>query len=62
MNEFEVIITETLQRKVKVKASDETEAKIKVFDMYDNEEIVLGDNDFGTIQSKWYESNSRKNK
>ena len=46
MKEFEVIITETLQRKVKVKASNETEAKIKVFDMYDNEEIVLGDNDF----------------
>lgn len=46
MKEFEVIITETLQRKVKVKASDSTDAKIKVFDMYDNEEIVLGDNDF----------------
>ena len=46
MKEFEVIITETLQRNVKVKASNETEAKIKVFDMYDNAEIVLGDNDF----------------
>lgn len=46
MKEFEVIITETLQRKVKVKTSDSTDAKIKVFDMYDNEEIVLSDNDF----------------
>ena len=46
MQEFEVIITETLQRKIKVKAFNETDAKIKVFDMYDNEEIVLGDNDF----------------
>lgn len=46
MKEFEVLITETLQRKVKVKASNETEAKIKVFDMYDNAGIVLGDNDF----------------
>lgn len=46
MNEFEVIITETLQRKVKVKASDEKDARAKVFDMYDNEEIVLSDNDF----------------
>ncbi|MUL27176.1 hypothetical protein F0475_02320 [Prevotella sp. A2879] len=45
-NEFEVVITETLQRKVKVKAFNEADAKIKVFDMYDNEEIVLGDNDF----------------
>lgn len=46
MKEFEVIITETLQRKVKIKAFNETDAKIKVFDMYDNEEIILGDNDF----------------
>lgn len=46
MKEFEVLITETLRRKVKVKASNETEAKIKVFDMYDNEEIVLGNDDF----------------
>lgn len=46
MKEFEVIITETLRKKVKVKASDETDAKIKVFDVYDNEEIVLGNNEF----------------
>lgn len=46
MKEFEVIITETLQRKVKVKASDEKGAREKVFDMYDNEEIILTDNDF----------------
>lgn len=46
MKEFEVIITETLQRKVKVKASNEKDARAKVFDMYDKEEIVLSDNDF----------------
>lgn len=46
MKEFEVIVTETLQRKVKVQASDEKGARAKVFDMYDNEEIVLSDNDF----------------
>lgn len=46
MEEFEVLITETLQRKVMVKASNKIEAKIKVFDMYDNAGIVLGDNDF----------------
>ena len=46
MKKFEVIITETLQRKVKVKASDEKSARAKVFDMYDNEEVVLTDNDF----------------
>lgn len=46
MKEFEVIITETLQRKVKVQASNSTDAKIKAFDMYDNAEIVLGNDDF----------------
>lgn len=46
MKEFEVMVTETLQRKVKVKASDEKYARAKVFDMYNNEEIILTDNDF----------------
>lgn len=46
MEEFEVVITEALQRKVKVQASNKTEAKMKVSDMYDNAEIVLGDDDF----------------
>lgn len=46
MKEFEVLITETLQRKVRVKASNKTDAEIKVFDMYDNEEIVLSDDNF----------------
>lgn len=46
MKEFEVLITETLQRKVKVNASDRTDAEIKVSDMYDNGEIVLSDDDF----------------
>ena len=36
MKEFEVIVTETLQRKVKVKAFNEADAKIKVFDMYES--------------------------
>lgn len=57
MNEFEVVITETLQRKVKVQAPNKIEAKIKVFDMYDNAEIVLGDDDFWITQLKHYESN-----
>lgn len=41
MKEFEVIITETLQRKVKVKASNEEEAKNKVLKMYDDEKNNL---------------------
>ncbi len=46
MKEFEVIITETLQRKVKVKALDREDAKLRVRDMYLNEEIVLDADDY----------------
>lgn len=46
MNEFEVVITETLQRKVKVQASSKREARRKVLDMYHYEEIVLNEKDF----------------
>lgn len=46
MKEFEIIVTETLQRKVKVKASTEIEAKNKVFKMYDDGKIILGSEDF----------------
>jgi conserved domain protein len=62
MNEFEVVITETLQRKVKVQASSKREARRKVLDMYHYEEIVLNEKDFLIIQLKHYESNSRTNK
>lgn len=46
MNEFEVVITETLQRKVKVKASDFKDAQNKVREKYLQEEIVLNADDF----------------
>ena len=46
MKEFEVIITETLQRKVKVKASDFKDAQNKVRELYLREEIVLSADDF----------------
>ena len=46
MKKYEVFVTETLQRKVKVKASNEIEARNKVFDMYNNEEIILCSEDF----------------
>lgn len=62
MEEFEVVITETLQRKVKVQASSKREARRKVLDMYHYEEIVLNKKDFLIIQLKHYESNSRTNK
>lgn len=44
--EFVVYITETLQRKVIVKAVDKIDAENQVIDQYNNEEIVLNETDF----------------
>ena len=44
--EFVVYITETLQRKVIVKAVDEIDAENQVIDQYNNEEIVLNETDY----------------
>lgn len=44
--EFVVYITETLQRKVIVKATNEIEAINQVADQYYNEEIVLDSTDY----------------
>lgn len=46
MKEFEVLITETLQKKVKVKASDFIDAQNKVRERYLQEQIVLNADDF----------------
>lgn len=44
--EFVVYITETLQKKVIVKANNEIEAVNEVADQYYNEEIVLDSTDY----------------
>ena len=44
--EFVIYITETLQRKVIVKAVDEIDAENQVIDQYNNEEIVLNETDY----------------
>ena len=44
--EYIVYITETLQRKVKVKADNLTDAEEKVQEMYSKEEIILDYNDY----------------
>lgn len=50
MDEYTVEITETLRREVKVKADDVDEALDKVKMMYQNSEVVLGEQDFdGTV-------------
>lgn len=45
MKEYEVLVSELLQRKIKLKADNEKEAKDKVKDMYFNEEIILNSDD-----------------
>lgn len=44
--EFVVYITETLQRKVIVKAVNKIDAENQVIDQYNNEEIVLNETDY----------------
>ena len=48
--EFEVIIDEKLSRIVTIKAKSEEEACQKVKELYQNEEIVLDDNDFLNVE------------
>ena len=48
--EFVVYITETLQRKVIVKAVDKIDAENQVIDQYNNEEIVLNETDYLSIE------------
>ena len=48
--EYVVYITETLQRKVKVKADNLTDAEEKVQEMYSNEEITLDYNDYLQVE------------
>lgn len=48
--EYVVYITETLQRKVKVKADNLTDAEEKVQEMYSKEEIILDYNDYLQVE------------
>ena len=45
MKEYKVLVSELLQRKVKVKVDSEKEAKDKVKNMYFDEEIILNSDD-----------------
>lgn len=47
--EYVVYITETLQRKVIIEASNESEAIDKIADKYYNEEIVLDSTDYLSV-------------
>lgn len=48
--EFVVYITETLQRKVIIEANNESEAINEIADKYYNEEIVLDNTDYSSVE------------
>ena len=48
--EFVVYITETLQRKVIIEANNESEAINEIADKYYNEEIVLDNTDYLSVE------------
>ena len=48
--EFVVYITETLQRKVIIEANNESEAINEITDKYYNEEIVLDNTDYLSVE------------
>ena len=55
--EFVVYITETLQRKVIVKANSGYEAINEIADKYHNEEIVLDSTDYVSVEFETIEKN-----
>lgn len=48
--DFIVYITETLQRKVRVSATSDSEAYTKALEMYDSGEIVLDSSDYEDME------------
>ena len=57
--EYIVYITETLQRKVKVKADNLTDAEEKVQEMYSKEEITI---EYKNKKKKKYDKKNNKKK
>ena len=55
--EFVVYITETLQRKVIIKANNGHEAIDEIADKYYNEEIVLDSTDYVSVEFETIEKN-----
>ena len=53
MNEFEIVITETLEKKIKVKADTYEQAVSIIEEEYKKEKIVLDSSDFVTVNIGW---------
>lgn len=54
MKEYTVKITETLKRTIIIKADSDEDALLKVKEQYDNEEIILGSEDYDGTEFESY--------
>lgn len=62
MPTYKIEITETLQRQIEVEASSKEEALKKIKEQYQNQEIVLNENDYVDTEYSYIEKIKNKNK
>lgn len=60
MKEYDVTITETLEKTVTIKASSIYEADLKISEMYRNEEIVLDETNYTGVEYNIREVKDKK--
>lgn len=58
---YKIEITETLQRQIEVEASSKEEAIKKAKEQYQNQEIVLNENDYVDTEYSYIEKVKNKN-
>lgn len=58
---YKIEITETLQRQIEVEASSKEEAIKKAKEQYQNQEIVLNENDYVDTEYSYIEKIKNKN-
>lgn len=61
MPTYKIEITETLQRQIEVEASSKEEALKKIKEQYQNQEIVLNENDYVDTEYSYIEKVKNKN-
>lgn len=61
MPTYKIEITETLQRQIEVEASSKEEALKKIKEQYQNQEIVLNENDYVDTKYSYIEKIKNKN-
>ena len=61
MPTYKIEITETLQRQIEVEESSKEEALKKIKEQYQNQEIVLNENDYVDTEYSYIEKIKNKN-